>query len=299
MQYFDVPLHIASIEARPYALNYASHYACGIYELVENMVPPQHLGAIEIRNAEGACLSEYKLPSGVLDMRWRDDKWIIASLSGAALALLSVNEDGILSPYGEGEGEGEDVRDGGGIFAQKEDEGYFLSLDVTPEFASSGGQVVVSTQSSSILVYTMESGREFELTTHIQDAHSMMGEPMPAWIVALDPRQPSSFVTGGDDCTLKLWDLRSSSTRSQATNKCHDAGVTTAMFHPHREHILATGSYDEHLRIWDLRSPNKPLSTIHTGTFHIYRLLSVLSYLQVFVHCCRRRCVAHEMAPIA
>lgn len=287
-----MPLHIASIESRPYVADYAPHYACGIYELVEDVTPAKHLGAVEVRTAQGECISEHKLPSGVLDMKWRTDRWIVAALSGGELALLDVSENGALS-----------TRDGGsdGIVVKKEEEGYFLSLDITPDFMHTGGQVAISTQSSSVLIYTLDDGREFELTAHIEGAHSLLGEAMPAWIVALDPRQPSTLVTGGDDCILKFWDLRSSTTRSQASNKSHDAGVTTASFHPHREHVLATGSYDEHLRVWDARSLKNPLLTIHTGNdASCICTYDTLCCLQSCVcRCDRWRCVAHEVAPLA
>ena len=47
--------------------------------------------------------------------------------------------------------------------------------------------------------------------------------------------------TGGDDCKLKLWDLRTGTTFPSAVKKDFSAGVTTTQSHPLAENIFAVG----------------------------------------------------------
>ena len=63
---------------------------------------------------------------------------------------------------------------------------------------------------------------------------------------------------------MKLWDLRAAASPI-AIVKRHNAGVTSAQWHPRLEHVFASGSYDEFVRIWDDRMLVKPLLEIHTG----------------------------------
>lgn len=92
-----------------------------------------------------------------------------------------------------------------------------------------------------------------------------------AWIAAFDCFSPSTVWSGGDDLTLKGWDLRSSlSSKSipEPTFSCSkpfNGGVTSLQSHHLRQHIWAVGSYDSHLRLWDARMPASPLSEIEVG----------------------------------
>lgn len=49
------------------------------------------------------------------------------------------------------------------------------------------------------------------------------------------------LTTGGDDCKLKLWDLRQGTSRPAALNKDFTAGVTTIQSNPHVENIFSVG----------------------------------------------------------
>ena len=129
--------------------------------------------------------------------------------------------------------------------------------------------IAVSTQEGSLIVYEMSDERELSETFAVNGAHKMGGKPMPAWIVCFDPHSKTTLVSGGDDCIMKLWDLRQGTTPT-ITNKSHNAGVTSAQWHPQQEHIFATGSYDEHLRVWDNRLLRDPVSDIETGNTCLY-----------------------------
>ena len=120
------------------------------------------------------------------------------------------------------------------------------------------------------MIYQLRDDSTLELTIEVQSAHEMLGEAMPVWIVAVDPMQQNLIVSGGDDMMMRLWDLRDT-TRPVAISRDHEAGVTTAMFHPHNDHMLATGSYDSKLRVWDTRSLRLPVNTIPTGSCYSLR----------------------------
>jgi len=91
------------------------------------------------------------------------------------------------------------------------------------------------------------------------NAHTLFGHPSEVWTTCFatnahyDTYQ-NTVISGGDDCKLKLWDLRSTSNPSHILGKNEfEAGVTAVSYHPLLEHVFASGSYDECLRIWDMR----------------------------------------------
>ena len=131
----------------------------------------------------------------------------------------------------------------------------------------SSANITVSTQHGSVIVYKLSSENEFSELLHIRNAHQMCGESMPVWITCFDPHSKNILVTGGDDCMMKLWDIRQGDCPTH-TNKGHNAGVTSAQWHPTDEHVFASGSYDENLRIWDHRVMRCPISEIHVGKAH-------------------------------
>jgi hypothetical protein len=100
----------------------------------------------------------------------------------------------------------------------------------------------------------------FSLRTH--GAYTTVHVPK-AWIVAADPHSKNLIVSGGDDSLLKLWDLRQQ--RSTACTSWHTGGVTTAQWHPTKEHTFISGSYDERIAIWDSRTLVEPVSTVNVG----------------------------------
>eukprot|EP00927_Polykrikos_kofoidii_P054470 TRINITY_DN48883_c0_g1_i1.p1 TRINITY_DN48883_c0_g1~~TRINITY_DN48883_c0_g1_i1.p1 ORF type:complete len:439 (+),score=53.97 TRINITY_DN48883_c0_g1_i1:75-1319(+) len=88
-----------------------------------------------------------------------------------------------------------------------------------------------------------------------------------AWFVEEVPWETSLLLSGGDDCSLALWDCRADpSSGAAARNKrTHEAGVLAAAFAPRGSfghgHAFVTGCYDERVRIWDLRNIVSPVST--------------------------------------
>ncbi|TKY87132.1 hypothetical protein EX895_003809 [Sporisorium graminicola] len=89
-----------------------------------------------------------------------------------------------------------------------------------------------------------------------------------AWIAGFDCFHPTTVWSGGDDLSLKGWDVRSPSHPPRPTFTCSkpfSGGVTSLQSHHLREHVWAVGSYDSHLRLFDARMPARPLSETHVG----------------------------------
>ena len=173
------------------------------------------------------------------------------------------------------------------------------------ECDESNPHVAVSTQQGSIIVYELSTKindqnnqfasidkstktRAVEVGNihlseicRISNAHTMHGEPMPAWIVAFNHHKKHTLVSGGDDCLMKMWDIRCSSSPT-AVNKTHQAGVTSAQWHPNREYVFASGSYDEYLRVWDSRSLRSPVAELHTGEYYI-NILIIMPYVLILL----------------
>lgn len=99
------------------------------------------------------------------------------------------------------------------------------------------------------------------ITRDCWSAHSMFTSPSEVWSAAFVGRDhdPHTVATGGDEGTLKLWDVRST-TRPTSVIKDHfGAGVTCVSPHPRLEHVFAAGSYDESVNLYDVRSLSTPL----------------------------------------
>ncbi|KAL3876176.1 hypothetical protein ACJMK2_034047 [Sinanodonta woodiana] len=86
-----------------------------------------------------------------------------------------------------------------------------------------------------------------------------------AWITAFNQWDPSLLYTGGDDCQLKVWDLRIGTDFPVLVSRRHTMGVCSIQSNPIQEQIVATGSYDEQLCIWDSRQMRRPLQDIGLG----------------------------------
>jgi diphthamide biosynthesis protein 7 len=246
--------------------NNGTYFACGTYELDESS--KERAGSIVVvkYNKEKLCVtSEVTTGSGVLDMKF---------CSNCLGAVLS---DGSLDIFNF-EHQDNDVQLQRTLSVNKEDEGLFLSLDFQDRFSdatvlSLGSKIAVSTQTGSVIVYRYnESSLDEDL--HISTAHSLFGEAMPAWIVAFDPHDRHTLLSGGDDCKFRLWDMRASDTPT-SLNKQHTAGVTSAQWHPTDSNRFVTGSYDEHLMVWDRRQLSRPLTDIHTGELIIVVLHNI------------------------
>lgn len=276
-------LHACSIE-RIGDVGGAELFACGTYELDESS-SSRH-GEIVLFNGTGT-IGTTVCESGVLDMKVVNDMVCVA-LSAGSLALYRVVYCGCDTSIDAVALHIETVTD-------DPDEGLFLSLDIDNRLLDSCWKettnIAVSTQQGSVIVFEYLPAHDdvcasLRTAVRICNAHSMLGENMPAWIVLFDPHSKRKLISGGDDMVMKLWDLPDHSgsadvrydstdclqieTPTSVNRKAHTAGVTSGQWHPHIADIFATGSYDEHVRVWDMRNVSKPLLVLHTGMQFIF-----------------------------
>ncbi|EGG11342.1 uncharacterized protein MELLADRAFT_102236 [Melampsora larici-populina 98AG31] len=136
-----------------------------------------------------------------------------------------------------------------------------LALDISDKVQrASDQQVVTSLSNGEIVLMDLSSSNHRLEETSRWHAHDF--EP---WTCGFDYWQPSTILTGGDDCKLKIWDTRSGTSQPIFTYKQFEGGVTAVRSHHLREHIYAVGSYDAHLRIFDKRYISKPICDYDVG----------------------------------
>eukprot|EP00536_Pseudo-nitzschia_multiseries_P006379 jgi/Psemu1/192928/e_gw1.134.90.1 len=92
-----------------------------------------------------------------------------------------------------------------------------------------------------------------ELTLeHHWDSHKMFTCPAEVWCANFI--DSNVVVTGGDEGSWKIWDLRQGLHKPvHHGNNDFDAGVTVLSPHPKIKNLLAVGSYDETIALFDLR----------------------------------------------
>jgi ribosome assembly protein RRB1 len=73
-------------------------------------------------------------------------------------------------------------------------------------------------------------------------------------------RKDPFIASGGDDCALKVWDLRSfNQGESVAEFKNHHKGpVCSVEWSPHESSVLASAGEDDQVAIWDLAVERDP-----------------------------------------
>jgi diphthamide biosynthesis protein 7 len=71
-------------------------------------------------------------------------------------------------------------------------------------------------------------------------------------------------MSGGDDCMLKVWDLRAGPSRPVVGYEC-GGGVTSGQWHAQLAEYFISGSYDEQVRLWDIRSMREPVKSYDVG----------------------------------
>ncbi|CAI7850601.1 unnamed protein product, partial [Closterium sp. NIES-53] len=113
-------------------------------------------------------------------------------------------------------------------------------------------RIAVSRSDGSLAVARQGEGGAW-VAEHAWPAHEF-----EAWTCCFNIWNPEVLYSGGDDCAMCAWDLRTqipspsssplstSSSRPAWRNiKAHRAGVTSLRCSPHSPHLLASGSYDE------------------------------------------------------
>jgi ribosome assembly protein RRB1 len=71
-------------------------------------------------------------------------------------------------------------------------------------------------------------------------------------VLSWNPIVGQLLLTGGDDGTFKVWDVRATSRGALANFKWHRAPITSVDWHPTDEAVLAVSSADDSMSIWDM-----------------------------------------------
>jgi diphthine methyl ester acylhydrolase len=97
-----------------------------------------------------------------------------------------------------------------------------------------------------------------DLNNNLEKIFDYKSHDFEAWTCCFDVHSDSILYTGGDDSILNLLDIKENKKIASIKNT-HQAGVTSLLSHPLKEHYFLSGSYDEYIRTWDNRSLKKPL----------------------------------------
>ncbi|VDN05059.1 unnamed protein product [Thelazia callipaeda] len=110
-----------------------------------------------------------------------------------------------------------------------------------------GNSVLCSDACGTIHTVDLETENVHSFLAHVSPYTK---NPCEVWTTLwLDSNR---ILSGGEDNTFKLWDLRSSYNRPTSINKMHNCGVIS-LFKENLESIIS-GSYDDYLRRIDLRN---------------------------------------------
>jgi diphthamide biosynthesis protein 7 len=249
------PLHPCGLEA--VTIDDSRYLLCSCYELKEEEQTREGCLQIYCINEDDLTLSPTSciyFAAGILDFKV-DRNYVNLAMSNGQLLVYHLSESA-----------GRLIHHLVADFVRQE-EGLFLSVDYNMyqglDNEQENNTLCIATQASSIILVQQTENGFIELQRKTS-THCMLGEPMPVWTIAMDKfHDRNRFLSGGDDCILRLWDLRCES--SMHHNNFHSAGVTTTQWHPKIENIFLTGSYDEQCCIWDARSLKKPLHVMQTS----------------------------------
>ncbi len=255
--------------------------------LTSNSENNQRKGSVMVINNQLDIIDNYSIPSaGVLDMKYSPNcSKLACALSNSSLAIFDIKKDSNISSLISETGTKPSLLEEPLLFQVKDEEncsesysneGLILSVDWNKLSSSSYQQLIFSTQNSSVFILDIHNER-IDTKLVIRETHKLCGEIVPVWISCFGGSQNEEegnnsfsniFLTGGDDCCLRLWDQRIPE-RPIALNKTsHTAGVTSAQWCFSNNNIFATGSYDETIRIFDDRNIKIPVNEYHTGTLN-------------------------------
>lgn len=72
--------------------------------------------------------------------------------------------------------------------------------------------------------------------------------------LAFHPSNEHAVLTGSDDATIALWDMRNLSKEVRRFDSQHRDGVLQVAWSPIAPNVFASSSADQHLYVWDLRN---------------------------------------------
>ena len=85
---------------------------------------------------------------------------------------------------------------------------------------------------------------QFRVKVHSADCNSL----------AFHPANDYALLTGSDDATIALWDMRNLSKEVRRFDQQHRDGVLQVAWSPFAPSVFASSSADQHLLVWDIRT---------------------------------------------
>jgi diphthamide biosynthesis protein 7 len=201
--------------------------------------------------------------SGVLDGKWypkqlQDDSLLYATAHASGeIAIHKIEQQ---QEKGFKTSQAEKIESG--------ESGLCLSLawDLT-NASESTSRMISSYSNGKVSIHQANiSQTKVELVeTESWDAHKMFRSPAEVWCASFTS-DSNVVMSGGDEGSLKIWDLRAGLSLPMHILKNFEAGVTVLSPHPRIDHLVACGSYDETVAIFDLRhaSHAKPKPLCHS-----------------------------------
>jgi len=177
---------------------------------------------------------------GVLDLKWssHSSPKLAVAQSGGSVSLYSLAEDSA-------------------SLVRSCQASVTSGLCLALEWSQDSSRLAVSDSQGAVTVLAVE-GEVLTVLARIP-AHSF-----EAWTTCFNKHNNNLFYSGGDDCVLKLHDLRQE--HSVRTNRrSHRMGVTSMLTDRQDENRLWTGSYDEELRQWDVRNCKQEVESLPVG----------------------------------
>ena len=229
-------------------ISFPSLFVVGSYQSNEETNCRQ--GAIEIYDSTlNQQLSLLEISSGVLDIKVINENSILVADSLGSVHLVNV-----LNNYTNLDNNNTSIFELRQVSSwESSDDGLALAVDFDDT------NVIKTHQNGSIRLGRMTPTGFIDIQ-HITNAHTLLGESQPIWTVTFNKHeQGNTFLTGGDDCKMKLWDIRTDLRVPNAINSNSTAGVTAIQYHPTNPHIFVNGSYDEYARIYDDRNFRVPV----------------------------------------
>ncbi|XP_071964001.1 diphthine methyltransferase-like [Antedon mediterranea] len=218
---------------------------------VTSDIPKKRLGRLLLFHCDENKLQETQRQdmAAILDMKWNPNS------SDRPSELALVNADGKLQLFQLDNKVINEL-----CSSLIGDDRLGLSLDWSnAKYQNSEPHIVTSDSKGMITTFKVTFDRS------LTQVNQWKAHGFEAWIAAFNYWQPSIIYTGGDDCRLKGWDVRTSCEMPTFVSKSHSMGVCSIHSNIHKENIIATGSYDETILLWDTRKMRSPLSEINVG----------------------------------